>query len=279
MAFDSKTGLFFWVWRQVFQSRRKLVTFLPFALYAVLQLLVLAGLVFFTTPPFSLIFLPLQRALYGEAVLHYPNNFIVLPQLFDTLNIVLSGLVGILTIGSATLLFFSNSREKPANINIAPVRKRYFHLFAAWIGETALVLGIVYGFVWLAAKLPSLGVYLTPLRIVGVVLVSSIFAFTTALILIEKKPFFVALPQSARIFASYSILTLVLVGLPSVAQLPVHLVLSNVVTLVRRLNPETIAFVIGAGVILSMIANYFIVGTITNLYAMTRKTDVGSLKV
>jgi hypothetical protein len=263
---QSKFGLFFWTWKQTAQSWRRPITLLPFTIYAVFQLLLLAGLVFFIYPPFSFIFLPLHRALYGEAALHYPNNFIVLPQLFDTLNIVLSGIMGILVIGVATLLFYASSNRQALKLNVTPVGKRYFHLFAAWLGETGLILLLIFGSVWLGAQYPSVGTYITAFRVGGVVFISAVFAFTTALILIDQQPFWAALAKSAKIFASYAILTFFLVGLPTLVQLPIHFVLSNAATIVRKLNPEIIAFAIGAGVVSSMLSNYFIVGTITHLY-------------
>jgi hypothetical protein len=204
--------------------------------------------------------------MYGEAILHYPNHFIVLPQLFDNLNIILSGVVGILVIGSATLLFFASGNRQPLKMSLNPVWKRYFHLIVAWLGETALILLVVLGFGWWASKAPSTGTYMTVFRVIGVVSVSAIFAFTTALILIERKPFWTALPQSVKIFTRYALLTLLLVGFPVLLQLPVQFILVNTATIVRKVNPEIIAFVIAAGVFVSIFSNYFVVGTITHLY-------------
>ncbi len=262
----SQTGVFFWSWKQALQSCRKPVTFLPFAGYAMVQLLVLAGLFLFIHPPFSLIFLPLQRALFGEEALHYPNNFIFMPQMFEILNVALSAVLGILVVGWATVLFFRNSDAQPSKRDTVSVRKRYFHLLGAWASETGLMFVIIFGFVWLAKKVPDVATYLTAARAFGVILISAIFAFATALILLENKPFWSALTQSVKMFAGYALVTLFLVGLPTILQLPVQFLLSNSAKIIRRLNPEVITFVIAGGVFAATLSNYFIIGTVTHLY-------------
>lgn len=263
---QTKAGLFFWAWKQALLSARRPIIFLPLLVYAVLQLLLLAGLAFSMYPPFSFIFVPLQRALYGETALHYPNHFLVLPQLFDNLNIILSGVFGILVIGVTTMLFFSGSSQPSLPTSLRPVWQRYFHLIAAWFGETALILLVIVGFSWGASKTPAAGSYMGILRVIGVVGVSAIFAFTTVLILIERKPFWTALPQSVKMFARYALVTLLLVALPVVLQLPVQFILANATVVIRKLNPEVIIWVIATGVLISALSNYFVIGTVTHLY-------------
>jgi hypothetical protein len=273
----SNTGLFFWSWKQALQSCRKPATFLPFAVFAASQLVILAGLFLIVYPPFSFIFLPLQRQLYGETTVHYPNNFLVMPQMFEVLNIALSGMIGVWVIGRATVLFFNSGDLKAAKLDLGLVGKKFFHLFAAWIGQTALILSVVFGFVWLSTKAPaSARTYLNVLRVLSAVLVSAIFTYTTAIILVERKPFWLALLQSARIFAGYVLVTFFLVALPALLQFPTQFLLANSLKVVRHLNPEIIAAVIATGVFLSMVSNYFMVSTITHLYrGISREKGIG----
>jgi hypothetical protein len=271
----SQIGIFFWTWRQTFQSLRKPATLLPFAGYAAAQLLLLAGLFFFIYPPFSFTFLPLQKALYGEAALHYPNNFIVMPQMFEILNLVLAGVLGTLAIGHATVLFFNSGEAKPTRRMAISVSKCYFHLLGAWFVETALVLLVMFGFDSLFKRMPDMEAYITTFRVLTVIGVSTLFAFPAALILIDEKPFWTALPQSIKLAASYAVITFLLIGLPTLLQLPVDFLLSNSAKLARKLNPEIITGVIAIGVFVAMASNYFIVGTVTHLYrGIKRDTEV-----
>jgi hypothetical protein len=271
----TKTGIFFWTWKQTFQSLRKPATLLPFAGYATMQLLLLAGLFFFTYPPFSLTFLPLQKALYGEVALHYPNNFIVMPQMFEILNLVLAGVLGTLAIGRATVLFFNSGDTKSTRQVTTSASKHYIHLLGAWIVETALVLVVMSGFYSLSQRMPGMGIYITMFRVLMVIGVSALFAFPAALILIDKKPFWAALPQSVKLSGSYALITFLLIGLPTLLQLPVDFLVSNSARIARKLNPEVIAGILAIGIFVAMVSNYFIVGTVTHLYrAIKYDTEV-----
>ncbi|MFQ5628690.1 MAG: hypothetical protein ACE5I1_08015 [bacterium] len=274
MYAPQKQNLFIAAWRRTFQSLRSPKMLIPFLIYAGLQFLVLAGLVYFMHPPFSYIFLPLHKWFYGEAVLHYPNHFLVLPQLFDTINILLSGLIGVVTIGIATLMFFKNnegrSRSFGTEIEMKPVASRYFHLLGAWFVQAALVLGYIFVFSTLAAKSPDFSMYIKIVRYIGATCLSAVFVFTTVHILIENDPFWTALANSARLFSKYALVTILLVGIPSLWQVPVQFLNSNTAAIVRRLNPEVIALVMTGGIIASMVASYFIIGTVTNLYRNVR---------
>lgn len=268
MSPESKFGLFFWTWKETFLAGRKPAVFLPFLTYALAQIFLVAGLIFFMYPPFSFVFLPLQRALGGELALHYPNYFLALPQAFDLLNLALSGILGIGVVGTATLFFALGNRPMPLRDKIAIVRGRYAHLFGAWLGETVLALLVIAGCEQWAARAPALGTYLAVARVLGVILVSALFAFTSVLIVLEKQPFLLAMTRSLKLFTSYGILTFFMIGLPSLLQFPVQFVLARTPVIVQKLNPEIIAVIVTAGIVAAMITNFLIIGAVTNLYRM-----------
>lgn len=275
---QSKTGLFFWTWKQTLESGRKPITLLPLGAYAALQMLLLVGLVFYMYPPFSFVFLPLHRLLFGDAALHYPNNFIVLPSLFDLLNITLSGIMGIIVVAYSTLLFLAGGDRQAVRESGTSISKRYVHLLAAWAVETGLILGLIFALARLSVLYPSVKAVIVLFRLFAIMCVSAAFAFTTALILIEKKPFWRALPQSAKMFGSYALVLVLLVGIPALIHLPLQFMLSNTALVVRKLNPEVIAILIGAGVVVSMVSNYFTIGAVTHLYrAVGKPSDAISL--
>lgn len=266
MSPDSKIGLLFWSWKETLTAVRKPIVLMPFFIYALVQTALVAGLVFFMYPPFSFLFLPLLRWLGGESSLHYPNYFLGLPQAFDLLNLVMSGILGIGVAGLATLLFATGNRPAPLGARLNLVGKRYGHLFAAWAVETACSLAVIYCCAAWAASTPALAKYLAFARVLGVILVSALFAFTSALIMLETQPFARALGNSLKLFTRYGVYAFLFIGLPSLLQLPVQFLLSKSAVIVQKLNPEIIAGVVLAGVVAGMITNYFILGAITNLY-------------
>ncbi len=268
MSPDSKVGLLLWSWKETLTAARKPIVLLPFFVYALAQAFIVAGLIFFMYPPFSFFFIPLQRMLGGEMALHYPNYFLGLPQAFDLLNLVLSGILGIGVVGLATVLFAANGRHAPLSARVKIVVGRYGQLFCAWAIETALSLAVIYGCAAWAASMPEFDRYLTVARVLGVILVSALFAFTSALIVLERRSFPGAIAKSLQLFGRYGLFAFVMIGLPSLLQLPVQFVLSKSAVIVQKLNPEIIAGVVAAGILAAMISNYLIIGAITNLYRL-----------
>jgi hypothetical protein len=266
MSPDSKIGLLLWSWKETLVAARKPVVLLPFFVYALVQAFIVAGLVFFMYPPFSFLFIPLLRTLGGETALHYPNYFLGLPQAFDLLNLILSGILGVGVIGLAILLFAANRRPANLRARVKLVRGRYGHLLGAWFVETALSLAVIYGCAAWAADAPELGPYLAAARVLGVIFVSALFAFTGVLIVLERQSFPSAIANSLRLFGRYGLPAFVMIGLPALLQLPVQYLLSKSAIIVQKLNPEIIAGVVCAGILAGMISNYLVIGAITNLY-------------
>ncbi len=266
MSPDSKIALLFWSWKETFMALRRPLVLVPFIVYALVQLFLVAGLVFFMYPPFSFLFLPLLRWLGGEAALHYPNYFLGLPQAFDLLNLGLSGILGIGVVGAATLLFAANDRKATWGSRMQNVRARYGHLFGAWLVETALSLAVIYGCAAWAASNPALGKYLGVVRVLGVIFVGALLGFTSALIMLERQPFPSAIVMSMRSFARYGIFAFIFVGVPSLLQFPIQFLLSKSAVIVQKLNPEIIAGIVGASIVAGMISNFLIIGALTNLY-------------
>src|SRR3989338_4563138 len=59
------------------------IILLPFMTIAFIQLVILELLYFAPRFPMSAFFNPIVQTLWGEKFTHYPNNFIVLPKLFQ----------------------------------------------------------------------------------------------------------------------------------------------------------------------------------------------------
>lgn len=266
MVPPTSSGLFFWSWKEILQSCRRPATYLPFLAYFAVQLLILGGLFWFVYSPFSYIFLPLLRTLYGEHTVHYPNNLIVMPQIFETVNMALSGLFGVWVVGRATTIFFNSEENKAKRKPTAAVRKHYFHLLGAWLGETALAMLLIWALAGLSEKFPAGAAYLAALRMFGVIGVGALCAFRTALIVIEGMPFWTALAQSAKLFTSYGAVTYCLLAFPTLILLPLQYLLSYSAKIAFKLNPEVIAWIVAAGMIVAIVSNYFIVSGVTHLY-------------
>ncbi len=98
-------GVFFWskvveIYRQVFLLLKKDPTFL--ALYIISGVLDLAALIFLFLAPFapvSYILAPVIRAFWSDVYLHYPQNFVLLPKLYNHAHLLLASTFGIFLTG------------------------------------------------------------------------------------------------------------------------------------------------------------------------------------
>jgi len=69
-------------------------TLIPFLIFGVVQALVLAALAFFTAPALADIMVPVVRALGGDAALHYPTSFVLLPATYRLVYLPLVATLG-----------------------------------------------------------------------------------------------------------------------------------------------------------------------------------------
>jgi len=252
-------------------------TFFPFLTYAVLQGAILAILVFFAYPPFSSVLVPLIRKLFGEAALHYPNNFIVLSPLFDQANFILSGIVGIVIIGMATHMFASLFRNRDPSLKkgLQVTLPKYGLLFVVWIIESALILCMVTGLPVLLNKVIQPGYQLVRIIKVGSfllgILVGAMFAYTSALIVLDHRGIFRAISQSLSIFSGNALTSFFLIAIPSFLYFPINFLGRKAPFLVTKFAPEVVVIILAVGIVIALFANYILVGTVTRFYLLVTR--------
>ncbi len=269
-----KLNLFFWAWVQTARSVKTLKLFVPFLIYAILQGGILIGLIHFAYPPFSSILPPLYRRFFGPMALHYPQCMVFLPDMFHRVDILLSGIIGIGVIGMATQLFATrfNGESPQLKEGIRKVLPLYGVLFIIWILETALVLGFVQGFPrLLAVSTPLEGKFLRTLSTLLGIIVGAAFAYTSVLVVWEKKGLLRALRGSFSLFAQNPFSSFSLVAVPIGLRLPLDWVLSKGGFLISRFTPELICWLLAFYIGFSILTNYFLIGSITGFYLLVKE--------
>jgi len=245
--------------------------------YALLQILVVIALMFFAYPPFSSFMVPLMIKVFGEPAVHYPNNFMVLPSMYFWINLIFSGFLGTIIIGGATNLFSLKYSDKPVVLSkgIAKVWPGYATLLLVWVIETAVLLGLFEVFPPLLNKIAFFSNYgpLMKQMVITIValVVGSLFVYTTALVLLERRGAFSAIAQSFKLFGKYPVATVLLMVVPNFVKLPIDMLASKTDFLIRKFNPETIAFSIILGVLVSVFTNFVLIGTVTRYFMFTRE--------
>ncbi len=262
----------FWLWQQCFVSMKKIKTFIPFAFYATLQLVILISLVNFINPPFVMFYIPLIRQFFGEWALHYPTFFYILTPLFNQLNFVLSGFVGIILIGVATHVFAYNFMRNKISIRVALRRtfSKYPSLLLIWIAESVISMTIILGFPYVLNK------FLNPeylvIRIIEMtalflgIIVTSIFAYTTAYIVLSDQSLSRSIAQTFATFKQNILITFILVAIPTFLYMPISYLSGKTNIIIAKFSPEMVATLLGLGIIISFVTNYFQINTITRFY-------------
>lgn len=267
-----------WLWMQCFKSMKNVMTFVPFLLYAILQVLLLFSLANFSQGPLSKLLAPIIHSLFGEPALHYPNFYLILSPFYSQINIVLSGLIGIMVIGVATYLFAGtfNGEKHGFGQSVKMTLPKYGLLFVIWIIETALTLLMIIGIPQLLKSFLQpdyrLGQIFEMIGLLFAILTASVFAFTTVLIILERQKLFKAIAKTVLIFKRNAVTTFFLVAVPTLIYFPINYLTRKAPVLITKHSPEIIVTILAAGIFVSMIASYFQIGAITRFYLLLNQS-------
>lgn len=275
MSISSQFRSFLLSWKNSAATLKHVQIFLLFFGYAVLQTCFLFILIFYAHPPFSKLLIPVIEKSFGEVALHYPNNYVVLPILFTWTNILLSGLVGIVVVGTGTQLFSMEFTNKPVSISsgFRSTFPRYSFLFVVWLVETFFVMLIlVWGGNLLQTFLSGHSRVLTQtVTTLAAILLDAMFAYTTALIVLDKRGIFSSVGISFSLFLKFPLISFLFIAVPNLIKMPLELLFNETQFLIVKFNPEVVGIIIGLSIFVSIFANYFLVGTVTRFFLLAKE--------
>jgi hypothetical protein len=234
------------------------------------QLVVLALMVFFSTPVLLPLGLPLVKLLGGEGATHYPTLFYALPTVFLRANLVITALVASIATGAATWLF-------ARAFGLTDPRKAWARAFGqapALIGVTALVIAFLIGIGALSSLVPRqlslesfgvrwgirLGIMLL------LVVVQTFLAYTTAWIVLMGHGFWPAIRDSVRVALRTFLPTVIAVGIPALLLFPFSYASNQADYVATKLRPEMVAGLIAIEMAAQMILTFWSVGSVTRLF-------------
>ena len=94
---DYKAGETFSSFHKLIKNNTSLI--LPFLIVALLDAVALALIFFAPRPPIASFLAPPIRKFWGDQFLHYPQNFVLIPKLFNYAHILTSFTFGIIMTG------------------------------------------------------------------------------------------------------------------------------------------------------------------------------------
>jgi len=258
---------------------RNVKTFSPFLIYAMLQLVLLYLLVNFNKPPFSSVLVPLIQQVFGEPALHYPNFYIIISPLYSQMNIILSGMIGIIFVGMATLIFASNFKHHQISLGKAfqTTTTNYVVLFLIWVVVTAITLLIIVGLPYVLKQFLNpdymIGRVFDALGLLLGIIVSAMFAYTTALVVLEQQKFFHAVSNTFSIFFGNAGTSFFLIAVPTAFYLPITFLSRRIDLLFSKFSPEAAVTVLTVGIFITVLSSYFQVGSITRFFLLMNESN------
>lgn len=265
-------ALVFWAWIETARNLPRLRLWGPLLLYYLIQCGAIALLTEFHRPPWTPLLAPLLRSMAGEAALHYPVLYLALPSVFSRLSLGLDLVFGAWLIGAAFLNFRMVDRPtERAGGALAQAARSWPRLVLLRLPVILLLYATI-------TLLPRLlfggegeigGSTLRSIRygtfLTGVIL-EALFLYAPLVLLVEGRGILGALGRSLRIFARLPAATMAVVLIPNLVQLPIGYVLRHAETIVTRMSPEVVAWVLAIAAGVYLIATFFIVGAGARLY-------------
>lgn len=199
---------------------------------------------------------------------HYPGHFLMMPEYFHkarmALALVFEGLVlGVVAIQFRNALLAARGRDR---LGVKSAVKSWISLLSAWLTINALTIGVSM-FVpdWLAffhddspRRLMAVEFVIIPFLLT---LVLALFFFAIPAIVVYRENFFRGIGRSLGIFVRRPMTSFCLSGLILSGPFLVSAASSRSPWIVSNLHPEMVLWVLLAGLVVEMIANFFWMGT------------------
>jgi len=274
------------IWKVVFSALQKHPAIaIPFCISGCVKLFGIAVIFFSIFYPLSIVFGPLIKSLYGEAFLHYPLNFTLMPKLFYYVQIATYiFLEGFLTSMAVWMVFRVNDGKKPGlRESAGKALPKYIAVMALLASIYIIVFLLNYAemfaikrflirfkFMEILIKKNLLEFILVCVNFFIVALLETVLAFAIPFIVLENKKFFKAIGSSfslaARNFGSVFILILA----PTLFVLPFTLLGAGLPILTNKTFPEITFIVLGGSVIIGFLADCMVTLSLTFLFLSKR---------
>lgn len=246
----------------------------PLAVYMLIQSLVLFLVVNFHLPGLVDVLAPAIRGLFGEAALHYPALFVVLPDLLGVSNIVVGALIGVYLWGVAVRLAARALAPDAAQDAWGASRRRYGQLFLAQLPVVAIALLLYFlpQAVFGGTELRGNALRAVRYGILGSgVAVEAVFLMAPMAVVLEGRNARRAIGRSFAFFRSNPVAALLVVGVPTLLHFPWMYVYRRSHSIVERFAPETVAIVVWTEILFYMVTNFILVVAATRAFLVAEE--------
>ena len=272
-----------WVWLETLKSLKRPAVLVPFLIFALVEVGLVASAAHFDAPAFGVFWIPLMERYPGPASLHYPNFFVSLPQLVSRLDLVLSAVLGCVTAGWGSLVL------KETFLGQAQASGQ--SLKAAWnrYGALLLVAVVVAALTYLVSRVNLLvppgmvagyAKRLLALRLLYYALTLAVqagAAYIPLAILFNGRGLGTAFREGFDFFWQHRSMSLTLVLLPFLLTLPISMLLENPARVALRFKPELLLTLSYANLAVAGLASFLMAGATVRFFLYrTRQDRVGA---
>ena len=260
---------------QVLKSQLKLL--MPFGIFAAVESIVLTFVYLAPRVPFRAVLGPPIRAFKGEVYLHYPANFLIIPEVSSFMRNVLTVILGSLLAGTAALMIRQAFWKKAVvfTSSVVEASRKYFQL-AAIILIFAVIMQYAYKGVGLAVMkfVPQVqwkGPVTIVLSVLALLIVQAFFNYAIAFLMLGNEKLFKAIWSSFVFFGKNIWQTLLIVTLPFLFYVPIIILQYKTAYLIDNVFPEIVLIIAYIGVIISSLITDLLVTMSSILYYLNNK--------
>ncbi|MEE9443371.1 MAG: hypothetical protein V3V99_11970 [candidate division Zixibacteria bacterium] len=272
-------GEFWFLYLQTLKQMKRAVLWSPLLILGLLTIGLAAAHYYIFSPVLG----PLLKGWLGftypqfkDAFFHYPNHFVLLPLILDTSVRVFSILVEALFLGIFSDLMISVYRgEKPAfSQSFGRAVKKYIKLTSVWGGLLVVLYLLSLYYYDFLTDVIGLTLKQSPRRQVAAffslhflaIAVYSPFIFIIPSIMAGGSSLSSIIGRALKTFIRHPIVAFGIVLIPYVISATPGLPLSFSARVVEVFNPEMIFYLILTSIVVSLIANFIMIGTAVKFF-------------
>ena len=234
-------------------------TLLPFLAFAVVQVLILGALAFFTTPALASIMLPVVRALGGEPVLHYPTSFVLLPATYRVVYLPLVATVGF-ALWSLGVWSMIAHHDVGARSGARSFRRALPSIISIGIVFVVVTVAIGRGLAILAGQLPP-GIP-SKIATLGIIAVTAcaqaLLVYAPAVVRLRGGGALAAMRASVGYARRMFLPTALVIATVLVVHLPVDAIVGNADVLAARFRPEIVFHFMVGSIVLEVVTAFIL---------------------
>ena len=259
--------------------RKRTCLVIPFFSILIFEVTALICIYFSPRYPLSRVFAPPIRKFWGEQYLHYPQNFNLIPRLYNYAHILLAFTVGIIM--SAIFIKMCHiaykNEDNAYNVKLAKPAillaiRKYIPLVIIFAFAFLVTL---YSFSFIGGLVSRIGLtgkflYVFAFFVnftVGLIL-QSVFVVFFPVLIVGNLAFFKALKEAILFLCAHWRQVVTLVFIPSLLYGVISINKLLLPWLMNRYEPEILLVSISFGIIISVIVDFFITGLVSTYYIM-----------